>query len=149
MEMLASQYPALKTEVTTDPKALGLVAMTDDAAAAKLNQVGASAEVLSDRKVLESWEVMNAIDPTEWSTVNASHTPAQKEWFDDLISSGKVDASNARIRAGLGAMFPAGAAPVTRAALLALIDRSCSRAEKVFGAGAFVQYFDVARARAL
>ncbi len=38
-------YNALKTELTTDPLGLGLVAMSAEAAAAKLNEVPASPAV--------------------------------------------------------------------------------------------------------
>lgn len=148
-ELNATQLQTLKTEFTNDPKAMGYSGLTSSACADKLNLVGASGETLPDRKLVNSQEVMGAIDTTEWGSIFSTLTAAQKEWFDDLVAGGTVDASNGRIRTGLGAMFPNATAPTTRAALLALINRSCSRAEILFGAGTVVYEHDVIRARAL
>lgn len=148
-ELPASSYPALQAEIAGDPKALGLTAMTNLAVAAKLNEVGASSETLADRKAIPAWEVMNAIDTAEWEVRHPLLSTAQRAWFDDLVAGGMVDVSNARVRVGLGAIFTAAAAPNTRAAMLALRERSCSRAEALFGAGVVIGYYDVDRARAL
>lgn len=138
---------ALKTELTTDPKGLGLGAMTDTAAAAKLNQAGASSETLPNR-VLESFEFMRCVKMSEFDAVFSTWTAGQKEWFARLVSTGKVDVGNTQVKTDLVTLFPAGTAAVTRAAVLAVTTRTASRAEVLFGAGVIIQYFDVARARA-
>ncbi len=140
-------YAALKTELTTDPKGLGLVGMTAAVAAAKLNQVGASAETLPNR-VLESFEFTRCIKMSEFDTVFTGWTAGQKEWYARLLASGKIDVGNTSIRTDLGTLFPNATAPISRAAVLAIADRSCSRAEKLWGSGVTVAYYDVERARA-
>src|SRR5688572_21578162 len=143
MELDPSNYPALKTELTTDPKGLGLVGMTDGVAASTLNQLGASADTVPQTQPIDSYLVINATTSTDWAALSAT----ERTRYQTLTGAGKVDPSNANVTAAFLAMFPAGS--TTRANLQALANRSCSRAEKLWGTGVVVAYYDVGRARAL
>lgn len=138
-----ANYAALKTELTTDPKGLGLAAMTDAAAAAKLNQVGASAETLPVTAPIDAYLVVNATIPADYAALTAT----ERDRYAAITGAGKVDPSNANVVSAFAAMF--GAGTTTRTNLQALANRSCSRAEKVWGAGVVVAPWDVARARAM
>lgn len=132
---------ALKAELLNDPKALGLVGMTDAQAAAKLNQLGASGETITITGVIEAWRVINAIDATEYGALTA----AEKTRLQTITGAGFVDPNNTNVRNAFAAMFAPG---TTRTALLALATPSCSRGEKLFGQGVVIQYYDVGAARA-
>ena len=136
-------YTALKTELTTDPLALGLVALSNEAAAAKLNEVPntASAGRLVERDVVPSWEVFEAVVPAEWAALSA----AEKQRLQTMLSMGSINLKKPNTRAAFIAMF--GAATTTRANLIALQNSTASRATFLFGEK--VEYWDVARARAL
>lgn len=138
-----ANYTALKSELTTDPKGLGLAALSDAAAATKLNQVGASAETVPVTSPIDAYLVVNATVPSEYATLSAT----ERDRYAAITGAGKVDPSNANVVSAFAAMFSPGT--TTRANLQALANRSCSRAEKLWGAGTEVAYFDVARARAL
>ena len=142
-----ANYAPLKTELTTDPKGLGLVAMTGLQAAAKLNLIGASGEfeAVGTQSVIDAWRVANAIDLGEYSAAGIAAN--QRSWLAMIMSAGKVDVSNATVRANFGAMFTLATSPTTRAALLALTKRSVSRIEALFGDGIYVDEADVIRAR--
>lgn len=144
-ELTSQQYPALKTELETDPRGLGLVAMTAKEAAAKLNERGASGETLGDRTTVDAWEVAACVALSEFT--DAGVTAGQRQWLAMVLSAGVVDASSAVLKTGFQAIF--GAGTTTRAALLALVNRPCSRGEKLFGAGVEVGPHDVQRARDL
>lgn len=136
-------YTALKTELTTDPLALGLVALSNEAAAQKLNEVPPSASVgrQVERDIVQTWEVFEATVPAEWAALSA----AEKQRYQALLAMGSINAKKSNTRASFAAMF--GAATTTRANLLALQNTPASRAQVLFGES--VQSWDVARARAL
>lgn len=135
-------YAALKTEVETDPAALGfapLVAAENwQGCAALLNAPKAGFKLPIG--VQPSYRVVGAVKRSEWDALTA----ADKNYLTFLIQAGDVDLSASEIRTALGAIFPAGS--VSRANLLALVDRSGSRAEELFGAGTIIGYEDVIRA---
>jgi hypothetical protein len=137
-----TSFAALKAELTNDPKALGLVGKTDQQAADLLNTVGLSVETVSVTGVLDAYLVINAVNAAEYGSLTA----AEKTRFETITGAGKVDPNNTNVTAAFAAMFGAGTA--TRTALLALANRSCSRAEKLFGAGTVLNAWDVGRARA-
>lgn len=136
-------YQALKSELTADPLALGLVAMSDAAAAAKLNEVPANPAVgrQTERDAVPTWELFEATVPSEWTALAA----AEKQRYQSMLAMGSVNLKKPNTRAALAAMF--GAATTTRENLIALQNQPASRAAVLFGER--VESWDVARARAL
>ena len=131
---------ALKVELDTDPKTLGLPALDNRLAADKLNKIGASSEELGN-DVLESYQVVDAIDPTEWAAISAQ----EKERLLFIISAGKINPKNINVKQAFMAMF--GAGTTTRASLSALWKKDVSRAQILFGQN--VTAFQVRDARSL
>jgi len=132
---------ALKNEINNDPRALGYAGKTSAQQAAILN--AQSGDTLSINALLDAYQVINATDPTEWAALSAQ----EKQRFQTITGAGQVDVSNANVRGQFQAMFGAGTA--TRAALLALTNRQVTRAEKLFGVGMIIAYYDVDRAKAV
>ena len=131
---------ALNTELTTDPTALGYAALivkgNDDGCAALLNQIRATITVF--RSEVRAAEIIAA-------TVLADHavlTTGQQLYYNALIALGVLDVTSATLRANLAALFPI--ASTTRTNLVALAQRSGSRAEQLFGTGTSVSHTDVA-----
>ncbi len=134
-------YSQLKTEIQTDPAALGyapfIASGSDNAIADLLNAVGAFS---INRTRIPAVEVVNAIVPTEWTALTAD----EKNRISFIVSAGEVDASAANTRSAFLAAFAGGT--TTRANLVALQTRPGSRAEALFGSGTFVSADDVAKA---
>lgn len=141
---MAIDRAALKSEITTDPAALGyaaLVAAGDDAGvAAALNLARAGTAYQQYRGPLPAYQVVNATDPADWAALTAQ----EKQRYQTLTGAGQVDTSNANLRAMFSAMFPAGS--TTRANLTNLALRQGSRAEVLFGPGTTITHADVAAA---
>lgn len=121
----------LASEISTDPAGLRLPILAqqarDHAIAAVLNLVrqGVSYEVF--RGSIESYEIINATNPAEWTALSS----AEKQRYQTIVGAGKVDTSSANVRAAFLAMFAAGT--TTRTALIALGKRQGSRAEVLWG----------------
>jgi hypothetical protein len=137
---------ALRTEIDTDPKALGYATLKlqtngPEAVAAKLNEVGASAETLFKSYVpLE--DMLAEIVFSEYSGWSA----AQKTNIDQFLRGLRIRTGSANMRTTLGALIPTGA---SRTAMVALASRSATRAEILFGEGVRVTDQQVAEALAL
>ena len=127
--------PALRTEIDTDPKALGYATLRTqsngpEAVAARMNEAGASAETLFKTYVpLE--DMLAEIVFSEYSGWSA----AQKTNIDQFLRGTRIKTGSANMRTTLGALIPAGA---SRTALVALASRSATRAEILFGEGVTV-----------
>ena len=136
-------YVALKTELTTDPLSLGLVRMSDQDAANKLNEIPAtpSAGREIERDVVPACEIFEATLPSEWTALSAT----EKQRYQTMLSMGELNLKKPNTRSALAAMF--GAGTTTRTNVLALQTTVASRAMVLFGEP--VQFWDVARARAL
>ena len=134
---------ALKAELLADPLGLGyapmLAAGQDSTVADALNAVRQTIDIA--RGVIPSYEIVNATTPTEWTALSS----AEKQRYQTLTGAGQVDSANANVRAAFQAMFAGGTA--TRTALTALLTRKGSRAEQLWGAGAYVDFMAVAEAR--
>jgi len=141
MALSTAQLQALKTEITSDPLALGYAGKTDPETADLLNTVPATAVTgrMAERGVVDTWEILEATDSAEWTLL----TSVERTRYQTIVGVGRVNLKGANVRAQLAAMFGAGTA--TRAALLALQNRPASRAEFLFAANVFA--WDVARAR--
>lgn len=129
----------LKTELTTDPLPRGYSSMSHQAAADSLNSKNRS----RDRQTLSGSTIYNCVSKTEFDALTA----AQKETVRDIWGLGDfIDIRTGTItRANLVAIFNAQSA--TRAALLAAVSESISRADEL-GLGE-VHAGDVAAARSL
>ena len=115
-----TNYEALKTEVTTDPLALGYLGMTDQQVSDSLNDPVRPRE----RDIVSSHEVFEAIVPADYVALSA----ADKSRLSMILSMGEVKLSGANTRLALAGMFGAG---TTRNNLIALQDDTpISRAQE-------------------
>lgn len=125
---MALNYQQLKTELQTDPLALGyapLLAAGNQAGIADLLN-GVRAGIGIDRLTVPAWEVFDAIVPAEWAALSAQ----EKQRIQLILSMGTVSVKGANTRSAFLAVFAAGTA--TRANLAALKTRPGSRAEQLF-----------------
>jgi hypothetical protein len=136
-------YLVLKNEFINDPKGYGYSSYWNNGQDWKLaeliNQVRDSIRI--DRERVFAYEVFEAIVPEEWSALSAG----EKQRIQTILSMGEVLTKGPNTRAAFQAAFAAGT--TTRANLVALLTRSGSRAEELFGARTFVSWDDVAMAR--
>lgn len=132
----------LKTELDTDPELLGYSGMNDETAAIKLNEVGASGEII-DNDIIESYKIINAVTttPLEYTALPA----ADRDLIQLITSSQFVDIKDAGIKSAISAMF--GVGTDARTALLELTTRAASRAEVLYGNGVRVSLIEVHKAR--
>lgn len=132
-------YATLRTELLTDPAGLGYAGKSDYACAGLLNTVRGSIAVARD--TIPTWMVLDAVAQADLAALTAN----QLQTLHIVISAGEVSIASANIRAIMSALFPAGS--VTRANLVAIVNRTGTRAEQLFGVGTAVTDGDVARAR--
>jgi hypothetical protein len=149
---VAIDYAALKTELQTDPKGLGLAvrvaAGDDDGAATLLNTAGLSGETVQDGEIPKGTFLLS-LAPNLLSM--ASLSAALQEKWDRIINAVAANATvhitHPHVIACVDAAVADGILTADDgAATKALGTRSCSRAEKLFGAGVVVTDADVARA---
>lgn len=120
-------YVALKSELENDPALLGygpfIAAGNHTGLAALLNapKVG----VVVGRGVVPAHEVVDAIVPGEYASLVA----AERDYLLMVVAGGTVNLGDGQTRAALKVLF--GAGTVTRANLIALADRTGSRAEEL------------------
>lgn len=140
MALTGSQRTALATEINTDPKALGYSPGTkiNKQIATIINTVGASNETVNPG-TLPTWQVTAAIVDSEWTAL----TQAKKDLLAFYLNQGTVDTTSLNVRNGVGGVFAAGA---TKTALIALVNRSATRAEVLFGVNVVVLEEDVSAA---
>lgn len=133
---------ALKTEITTDLAALGYAGKTDAQVADLMNAPGTPGPNFNaDRPQITGAELACAINFAEYSALTAT----QREYVDMVCSAyGNLTAS--QVKAAFGGIFTAGAAPTSRAAILALFPQTLTRAMKLFGVA--VTPSDIANAKA-
>lgn len=137
----------LRDEIDNDPVALGyapLVAAGDYLGiVAKLNSTRAGVGVVW-RTNMTGAEVLGSL---VWSEISSLSTNNWLALQSLLIPSTPIDASNARIRAIFGGLFPAGTFPQTNANLVAMGQKgNPTRAEELWGFGTIVSEQDVANA---
>lgn len=137
--MIDTELDALNVELTTDPKSLGLVAMNNPEAAARLNEISASSEIVSVG-VINGQELQKAVVISEYVDLSVA---ARDGWIA-IISAGdgQVDVDDQRVIDQVTAIWPG---TTTLINLAALRTRPASRAEVLFGV--LVSYRDVAKAR--
>jgi hypothetical protein len=137
-----ADYVALKNEILNDPLSLGYAGKADSQVAALMN--GASRPTTTSRTTIDACDVFEAIDPVEWSALNA----ANQTRVNAMLAMGRLNVNGTNTRAVFGAVFTGAASPITRAALLALqtVAVPRSRAQEIFGVA--VTDLDIAKARA-
>lgn len=140
MALTPAQRTALATEINTDPKSLGYSpgSKTNAQIAAIINTVGASAETVNPGTV-PTWQVTAAIVSSEWTAL----TQANKDLLAFYLNQGTIDSTSSNVRTAIGGIFGVGA---TRTALLALVNRSATRGEVLFGVNVVVLTEDVSAA---
>lgn len=110
----------LKTELTNAHYA----GMSDAAAAADLNVTPSwNAGDKSPRDLIPAYELFEAIVPAEW----AAATAQEKQRLQMILGMGMVAVRGANTQQAFRDAF--GAGTTTRANLIALLTRACSRAE--------------------
>jgi DNA-directed RNA polymerase subunit F len=144
---LPADLLALKNELTTDPKSLGLtlLAADDEANANKLNEVRSQTPI--DREAIPVSEIVLAVDADEYLGLSMG----QQLYLNFITNAGVINpkAGN-EVREALLQFFSA--ASETRQKLLALIPESASRVNQLFKAGTLskggnVTPSDIANAR--
>jgi len=113
---------ALKTELTTDPAALGYAAEAGDhlAIAALLNRQ----QRTIDAELLSSGSLVSCIDRVEFAALSA----ADKQYLNLFVTAGDAPMS-ANVRQALRALFPVGSE--TRRQINRATRRAGSRAEEL------------------
>lgn len=128
-----AQVAQLKSELATDPQALGYAAAfaagDHGTPASLINLVRAGAAYQVDRELIPAHMLFASVDATEFAAL----TTLQLTQLSAILASGQIDLSKANIRTMLSAIFPSGGP--TRTALIALAKRQGSRAEVLFGPG--------------
>lgn len=138
-------YNILKTEIDTDPKGMGYSGKTDQWCTDKLNELGASGETII-RDSVSTADIITAIYSDKDEFMSLTQIDLMRI---NLLSPIGDSVNPADIQGVTKEIFTAQSHPTIRAALIALGTRSASRAEKLFGDGTIIYYWDVARARAL
>lgn len=143
-------YAALKTELQTDPNAYGyaplIAAGNMQGLADKLNQVRANISI--PRPDVAPDEVLEAI---RVSDLRSATTAVQAAYMQSLLVLPnlrilKGNGTDARVLTNLMDILTNGSASETR--LRALATRTGSRAEQLFGPGAFLGWTDITTALA-
>jgi hypothetical protein len=143
---VAFSLAALKTEINTDPKTLGyatLLTQTNgpEAVAAKLNEIGASAETLF-KAYVPIEDVVACIVRADYDALGA----VPKAFLNDVLLVGaRLKSGDANLRASVVGVF---GVSTTKTNLTNLASRSCTRAEALWGEGASVSPTQVADALA-
>lgn len=137
--MTDAELAILNTELTTDPKTLGLVAMDNPTAADKLNEIGASGEKVS-AGIINGQELQKVVINAEYAALS----DVKRQGWGTIIAAGdgQVDIDDQQIVDQVVAIW-VGTTTLTN--LATLRKRDASRAEVLFGHG--VSYQDVAKAR--
>lgn len=112
--------PVLKTELVTDPATLGYAGKT---ALQKANLINTTMRT-RNRSGLSSIAVWGRITDAEYATLSTD----TKALFQAALSAGTIDMNDPTVKTKMSAMFPVSTAPVTRTAILALMNESVSRA---------------------
>lgn len=146
MALNDTQLAQLKVELDADPKTLGYAGTSAPECADLLNEVGLLGDTIGNTSV-PVYKVRDEILANEFTNVSAG----KRDLILMLLGDGdlELDITNSKLVAQFMDTFTVATAPNTRAALIALATRDCSRAEFLFGADVVVNMFDVAEARQL
>lgn len=139
-------YVALKSELVNDPAALGyaphIASGNDGALAAILNDLalGTSKGYKLDVASVDAATLQCGVQASEYVAL----TQPMRELWQAIISAsiGGVPVKNQQLRLQIGAVWAANTN--SRANMLAMQTRSCTRAELLFGEGVQVTPADIA-----
>lgn len=132
-------YARLRAELLADPAGLGYAGLSDQAASDRIGATDTGRTLA--RTAVPASEILGAIDNGAWPT-----TAILQDKLRGVLGIDPIDTSNDNIRGILGAIFPVGGQTgATRTRLLALSERTVSRAEEL-GLGA-IEAEDVRIAR--
>lgn len=137
---MAIDYSVLKTECLNN-FGVQFAAGNDDTISTALNVV--QGEILVNRTFIPTSEVLAALVASEFLLL----APAAISLIQMIItcSAGSIDASQPNIQGAFTTIF--GAGTTTRTNLQALLKRTGSRAEQLFGIGTIITPADIAIAR--
>lgn len=138
---MAVDLHLLKSELANDPQALGLVAMTDQAAADALNLVRAGAAYQINTAPVAAATFFSNLDPTEFLAL----TQLKISQLQAVFLAAPINLSDPSTQGILLGIFTA--SPISKANVTALVKRQASRAEVVMGIGTVVSAADVHNAR--
>lgn len=116
-------YVRLKSEIMSDPAALGYAGKTDQQIADLLNSMAMGRSI--ERSVIPAHEIIEATVPADWALLLAT----EKQRYQTIVAAGQVNLKGPNTRALFGAMF--GAGTQTRANLIALQSVAVSRAQEI------------------
>lgn len=137
--IMAIVYATLKIEILTDPAIIPLITAGNHVAAADaLNVIRPALTIRRD--IIPAYELFEAINAGEYSGLTAT----ERQRLQTILGMGQVNLKGDNTRASLAVMF--GPGTLTRAAIIALIDRQGSRAEQLFGSGTRITPADIALA---
>lgn len=162
MPLKAAQLQQLKTEITTDPKGLGLAALgVNGSVGAVTERINTrypdvlaynAAAVQADYTVLEDAAntdlLRSALHPTDFVALTAD----QRAYFDFLTECAVVKVQpyhRTWVQANISNATIGGVPQNSRKRILDILDRDGSRAEALFGAGVAVLESEVIAALAL
>ncbi len=147
--MPSNNYSVLIPEIRDDPRGYGYAGQTDQLVADTINAVGAPTNISVRRKSVEIAELIEGFDKTEWQARDAPDRHIIQECLRSLV----VGTLNLRLRSHravldrVKAVFTAGVAPTTSAALAALDMETISRAAELGIAGVTASHVSSARTR--
>lgn len=140
---MAINYAALLTEIITDPNAYGYANKILSGAygelASLLNEV--RAEIVIRKGLVQGYNIINAISVADFEALSQIQLT---RLMVVCSASGGVDTASDGTRAIMGGLFGVGA---SRTSLIALGNRSGSRAEQLFGSGTNITHIDLAKAQ--
>ena len=113
----------LKNELVGDPLGRGYASMSAEAAAADLNTLARSCA----RRTVQAQAVVECVDEAEWATITAN----KRDLMLSVLALAPTITLNVKIQKITLGCFPAATCPLTRAALLALANEPCSRAQEL------------------
>lgn len=131
---------ALKAELESDPKRLGYTGKDSSAQAFLLNETGLSGEVVPVTNVTAA-QAVHCVLLADWRAISQ----ADRDYISALAAIGALNPNDLTVAANLQTMF---ANTQTLANFGALMFRSASRAEALWGAGTIIDSADIARALA-
>ncbi len=132
----------LKTEITTDPSALGIVLTDNDTSISEiLNLKRAAIQVSRGPTAIEQVVEIIASNPTEFTAL----TDIKQRALSILLSGGTINPDNADIVSAFADVFVG--QTNTLAALSTFRTRDGSRIEELFAVGDTVHHSQIAEAR--
>lgn len=129
---MAFTYTQLRSEIQTDPAALGYAGKTPEQQLALLNALPGPAGETVNVTGMTPQAFGQSMVESEWAAL----TVQQCLYLVMLALTGSINPNNATVKAGVLAIF--GAGTTTRANLSAALTRTCSRAEFLWGAGTVI-----------